>query len=295
MVALGNFQVKSAIQQRSEITYDTFSDTNSLKTFNRTKTSTNQTVTRIYHAFNLKYFNWSESYIRDRFAAAETNAKYADYLVFLLQEEVYTLTETHRLWNIEPSTANGNAYTIEGVTIPKMPNAGESAFLLALLKAWHALCNRLNKKSAILGCPTGYEPNPQQVFETIYTSQCLNYISQNYDMIYIYRYPITGKGNTQNYRAKEFIDYWRKTLNYTGKINYILDTLFGVNNGSSNYITIKDDFKNAADNGADIISTYPSVNMITQNDFDATPRMIQIYNELYPNQCNPVSCNFTIN
>lgn len=293
MVSLGNFQVWSKTQQKSAITFDTFTDTNTLKAFNR------KNATRIYESFNRKIFTWSQEYIRDIFYKAEQNKNYADYLVFLLQEEIYTLSETQRIFpNIKASSANGSSYTIEGVKIPKMPDAGESAYLLALLKAWHALCKRLNKKSAILGCPAVYDADPKSTFEEIYTKSGITYIKDNYDMFYIYKFPTTGKAKTFGYRAKEPLDYWRKTLGYTGKINYILDTYFGKYNGldvgSQNYNTIFDDFENAADNGADIISCYPSINMIN-GDSLATDRLIKIANEYQPTQCKQIVCNFTIN
>jgi hypothetical protein len=292
MVELGNFQVRNKSQQKSEITFDTFTDTDTLKAFNRTS------ATRIYESFNRKIFTWSQEYIRDIFYKAEQNKNYTDYLVFLLQEEIYTLSETYRIWDwIKPSSANGSAYTIEGVTIPKMPDAGEAAFLLALLKAWKALCVRLKKKCAILGCPAGYEPDIQHVFEESYTVNGLKYIVSNYDMVYIYKFPTTGKATTFGYRAKEPLDYWRKTLGYTEKINYLLDTYFGTDNGldvgSQNYNTVFDDFKNAADNGADIISCYPSINMLT-GDSLATDRLIKIAGEYQPTQCKQIVCNFTI-
>ncbi len=282
MVALGNFQIWSKSQHRDEIIYDTFTDTDSLTKRSRTKTSSGQQVYKIYESFNRKIFTWKKEYIKDMFYKGETNAKYADYLVFLLQEEIYTLTETQRLWGVSPSTANGNAYTIEGVVIPKMPDAGEEAYLLALLKAWHALCNRLGKKSAIIGCPAGYETDPKSIFEKIYTIDGLNYIKDKYDMVYIYKYPPTGKANTYGYRAKEFIDYWKNTLGYNGKINYLLSTYFGtyksVDVGSYGYDSVFQDFKNAADNGADIISAYPSVNMLNE-DTQAIDRLIKISKE----------------
>lgn len=300
MVALGNFQVKKTSQQKSTITFDTFTDTNTLKAFNRTS------ATRIYESFlEWNKFKWSKDYILGKFSTAETNKNYADYLVFLLQEELYTLTETRRVFGVEPSSANGNAYDIRTLndnyylgTIPKMPDAGEASYLLELLKAWHTLCNHLNKKSAIIGCPAGYEPNIQHVFEEVYTVNGLKYIRDNYDMVYIYKFPTTGKATTFGYRAKEPLNYWRNTLGYNGKINYLLDTYFGSYNGidvgSKEYNTVKEDFRNAAENGADIISCYPSVNKLT-NDSLATDRLIKIYNELYPNNCSPISCNFVIN
>lgn len=293
MVELGNFGVSNlSTQNKPQITYDTFIDTWSLKNKSRPNT------TKIYQSFNLDIFTWKQEYIKDIFKKAEDNKDYTDYLVFLLQEEVYTLIETQRLWGLSPSTANGSSYTIEGVIIPKMPDAGEEAYLLALLKAWHALCIRLNKKSAILGCPIGYEPNPQYAFEHNYTKDGITYIAKNYDMVYIYRYPTTGKASKFGYRAKEYLEYWRNTLNYTGKINYNLDTFFGVYHntdvGSLDYNTIKEDFINAADNGADIISCYKSINML-ENDDKATARLLQIANEYQPNQCNQTICHLTIN
>lgn len=300
MVEIGNFQFRnSADQNNSKIKYDTHTDINSLN-YRRSGSI------KILESFNFpprgkpwdsSYFNWSESYIRSRFSLAEQHSSKVDYLVFLLHEEIYLLSMTSGWQKVPISTANGNAYIIEGIPIPKMPEAGESAFLVALLKAWKSLCNRLNKKAAILGCAAPYEPNVAIGWKNLYSQNGLNYIAKNYDMIYIYRFPVTksqAECSTKGYCSKEFIEYWRNTLGFTGKINYILDTYFSNTVGSLDYNVIKADFVTAANSGADIVSAYPFKN-VKDNDSFATSRLIQIFNEYQPSSCQQISCNLSIN
>lgn len=278
MVELGNFQVITTSQNRSEIKYNSLTDIYSL---NRKGDKTT-----ILQSFDFPNFKWNQSYIKSRFDLAEKYKDQADYLVFLMQEEIYQPTASTGFQKVPLSSANGNSYQLEGVTIPQMPQSGSANYFISLLKAWKSLCTRLNKKCAILGCPASKTVDIPGLYNWIYTTEGTKYISQKYDMVYIYRYPTSiqkANGTEPYYNAKPFIEYWRKTLNYKGIINYILDTKF-TGTGSSDINTIKEDFKDAADNSADIISAYPFINQ-SSKDTKATDRLIQIAKEY--NQSNP--------
>jgi hypothetical protein len=286
MVQLGNFQLYDISQNKPEIKYNTLTDIYSL---NKNK---NKIV--ILQSFDFPNFRWSQSYIKSRFTLAEKYKDQADYLVFLMQEEIYQPIASTGFQKVPLSSANGSSYQLEGITIPAMPSAGSANYFIALLKAWHSLCQRLNKKSALCGCPISKTTDLPGLYNWIYTTEGTKYVAQNYDMVYLYRYPTTlnrANGTEPHYNAKPFIDYWRKILNYNGIINYVLDTKF-TDTGSSNTATIKADFKNAADNlrSTDIISAYPFINQ-SSKDIKATERLIQISNE-YNKQNETITCKF---
>jgi len=89
-----------------------------------------------------------------------------------MQEEIY---KPSRSPLVNKSTLNTTSYTIEGITIPAMSanptDAQEDAYLLALLKAWKALCNRLGKDAVLLGCAAGCEDD--SIWSYMYGSQQL--------------------------------------------------------------------------------------------------------------------------
>ncbi len=292
MVNLGNFQVINTSQNRPEIKYNSLTDIYSL--------TRKGNKTTILQSFDFPNFRWSQSYIKSRFALAEKYKDQTDYLVFLMQEEIYQPTASTGFQKVPLESANGSSYQLEGITIPSMPSAGSANYFIALLKAWKNLCIKLNKKAALCGCPISKTTDLPGLYNWIYTTEGTKFVAQNYDMVFIYRYPTTlnrANGTEPYYNAKPFIDYWRKELNYNGIINYILDTQF-TGTGSSNTTVIKADFQNAADNlrPTDIISAYPFVNQ-SSNDTNATSRLIQIaneYNSTHQNSCSNITCSFTV-
>lgn len=261
MVVLGNMQINgSAAQNNPAITCDTFTDTGSLK-YARPGT------VRILEQFG--FGNWSESYIRSRFALAEKYASQVDGLILLLQEEVYKPSRTPQT----SATTLQGGYSIEGVNIP---SSNEDAYFLALLTAWKKLCVRLGKKACI--CGSLAVCSDDGVWAWMYGSLGVSYIAQNYDMIYLYHYPQTVavaqgatctqmNGNPGKNDAASYIKFWRGR-GFNGLINYILT-------GSTDFNVIRADFKSAVDAGADIISTYPYANGVYSNS-DAVGRMLQI-------------------
>jgi len=293
MVTLGNFQVRSSKQLRSEIRYDTFTDINTLNNYYLSRPNS----IKIFESFSWTNFKWSESYIRSRFQLAKDYKNKVNGLVFLLQEEVYKPSRTPQ---VSPSTANGNSYQLEGVTIPAMPG-NEDVYFTALLTAWKNLCASLGKKAVILGSPAVCSDDDVWIY--MYGSSAINYIANNYDMIYLYHFPITKSfaqgslctqqnGNPGKYDASSYIKFWRNK-GFKGLINYLLVTKFAKGVGTTDYATVEADFINAANAGVDIISTYPYINE-ANNDNDATERMIQIYNNYNPTTCKSITCNFTI-
>lgn len=282
MVALGNFQRYSdkyikISQTNSQITYDTFTDTGSLSLARKD-------IVRIYESHNLNIFSWRKSYIIAIFQKAYANRYKADYFVFLLQEEIYLPSQTSGWQKVTNDYKKDKSYSIEGSTIHT--DKGEIHYFNDLLRAWHKFCwnmkdsngNIMKKKVAYIGCPRGYYPTPSQIFTTTYGSDNLKYIAGEYDMVYIYRYPTTlTKAKQAGYRASDYIKYWKNTLNFKGKINYILDTQF--NNTSISLDTIREDFRNATNAGAHIISAYPYTNILSSSTYTkGAPRLIEIRN-----------------
>jgi hypothetical protein len=289
MVALGNFQrfYNSQNSQNNQmITYDTFTDTGSLA-LSRPNT------TKIYEAFNLKGFSWRKSYIQSIFQKAYANRNKADYFVFLLQEEIYLPSQSSGWQHIPNDYKKDKTYTIEGSTIHT--DRGEVHYLNDLLRAWHKFIynlkdskgNIMKKKVAIIGCPRGYYPVPKTIFEQLYHTDNLKYIAKEYDMVYLYRYPSTGNSLKTGYRAKELINYWRNSLKFKGKINYVVDTYFGGTVGSTDYNTILNDFTDASNSGAHVISAYPFSYIKDQSTYNkGAPRLIQLYNDYNKNKQN---------
>jgi len=200
---LGNFQVNgSSVQANSRIRYDTFTDIQSLK-YVRPGT------TRILEHFG--WGNWSQSWIRSRFTLAQQHASKVDGLIFLLHEEVYKPSRTSQM----PRSSVQGGYTIEGITIPSPSN--EDNYLLALLQAWKKLCVRLGKKAVLCGNAAGCEAST--IWDYIYGKPAMDYIVQNYDVMYVAAYPTSvdyakGKACTTQYTtgymdAKSRIAYLR--------------------------------------------------------------------------------------
>ena len=274
-IALGNFQLVNITTQNNPlITWNSCTDLYSL-TRNRGKKV-------VLQSFSFPNFRWSQSYIKSRFDLAIKYSSQCDALIFLMQEEIYQPTASTGFQGVPMESANGASYVLEGVTIPAMPQAGSEAFFVALLRAWKALCVRLNKKAALCGSPTGLQLNVAGVFKWIYSLSGLSYIATNYNMIFLYRYPQSvsqANGITKGHSAKEYIDYWRRGLGYSGLINYILVTKFTDGAGTTDLKVIDADFKNAyfALNNNDIISAYPYA-LQSLNDTSATERLIQLYN-----------------
>lgn len=287
MVELGNFKIKSVVQNKKEIKWDTFTDISSLINFRRSNTKI------VLETFNfpgqnpwtIYNFNWSPKYITDRFKLVQKYASQVDYLIFLLQEEIYLPSQSTGFQKVPNDYKNYPSYQIpEASNMWIHTNKGEVHFYCDLLRAWHKMCYNLGKKTAICGCPVETS-DPKITFERVYSPDALKIIAKEYDMVYLYKYPIsksksscTSNGcKTRGYCAKEVIDYWRKTLYFKGKINYILDTYFGSNNGSLEYNTIMEDFYCATNSGAHIISAYPFINY-KNNDTKGASRLIQIKN-----------------
>lgn len=282
MVKLGNFQVKTKEQNLPQIDYNTLTDTNSL--------ALKGDKIIIYESFHYPGFSWRKDFIIDRFNLAYQYASEVDFLVFLDQEEIYQPTESDGWQGVPLSSANGPAYMLEGIEIPAMPQAGSAKFFLALLQAWFVMCVRLNKGAAIIGCPVTKMLNPSVIFEASYTKEGLKFIAENYQMIYLYRYPTSlsrANGQEKGYCASELINYFRKDLGYEGQINYILDALF-TGTGSADYNVVKADLHNAANalRDDDIISAYPFIKQ-KDNDTLATKRLIKI-NEEYKGDKPPM-------
>jgi len=275
MVLLGNFQINgSAAQKDKLIGVDTFTDVGSLA-------NVRANTTKILNVYG--FTSWSQADITAKFNRAIKYASKVDGLVFL-GEEHYKPSRTPQT---NPATANGPAYTLEGVTIPAMPAAGEDAYILALLKAWLAMCKRLGKKAWICGSPAVC--SDPAIWPYQYGNAGIDYIAKNYNGIFLYHYPTTlslaqgatcnqQNGNPGKNDAKSYIDFWRGK-GFTGSINYILVTKFPDFPGSQDYNVIKADFKNALDAGANIISTYPYANGVYSNS-EAVPRMLKIAGEL---------------
>ncbi len=294
MVALGNFQMFynnsnyriADSQKRPEISYDTFTDTGSLAL-------ARPNTVKIYESFALSKFSWRKSYIQSIFQKAYANRNKAHYFVFLLQEEIYLPSQSSGWQHIPNDYTKDPTYVIEGSTIHT--DRGEVHYLNDLLRAWHKFIYNLKdssgrimeKKVAIMGCPRTFNVSTKTIFETAYNIENLNYIAKEYDMVYLYRYPPTGKSLSTGYRAKEFIDYWRKTLNYKRTINYILDTYFGGSTGSNDYNTILNDFRDAANSGAHVISAYPFTYINDKSSYTkGAPRLVQIYKDYKSHQQN---------
>lgn len=293
MVEIGNFQLKYPSQIKPEIKYDTFTDTTTLNNYYSSRPNS----IKILEFFDWSSFNWSQSYIKSRFTMAESYKNKVDGLVFLLQEEVYKPSKTPQS-NI--STANGPSYTLENTIIPQMPG-NEDSYFVALLTAWKKLCVRLKKKCILLGSPAVCSDD--SVWEYIYGNPAINYISSNFDMIYLYHFPITiqnatgsnctqQNGKTGKYDAKSYIQFWRKK-GFNKLINYLLVTKFAKGVGTADNAVVEADFVSALNAGADIISCYPFKNELN-NDHDATTRLISLYNK-YNTSCKAISLNFSIN
>lgn len=274
MVLLGNLQINGSAAQRNPIfLYDTFTDIGSLK-YSRSGTL------KILEHYSYPGFSFSKAYIKSRFDLAVKYASQVDGLVFLLQEEIYKPSRTPQ---VSSASANGSSYTLEGVTIPAMPG-NEDGYFVALLTAWKRLCIRLGKKAVLLGSPAVCSDDG--VWPYMYGSQGISYIAANFDMIYLYHFPVTlsqaqGAICTQMNKnpgkndAASYIRYW-KGKGFRGLINYILVTKFSDFPGSTDINVIRADFKSAADSGADIISTYPYANGVYSNT-DAVKRILDIY------------------
>lgn len=298
MVEIGNFQVRSSSQLKSEISYDTFTDTTTLNNYYLSRPNSY----KILESFDWGRFNWSKSYIESRFTLAESYKNKVNGLVFLMQEEIYKPSKSPLT---SKSTLNKTSYVIEGVTIPAMPanptDSQEDAYILSLLKAWKALCKRLKKDSVLLGCAAACEND--SVWSYMYGSPAINYIAANFNMIYVYGFPDTlafANGATCSSQyvqsgkkdAKSRINFWRNK-GFNGKINYILTTKFKKGIGTTDYAAVKADFISAADAGANIISTYPFINE-ANNDNLASSRLIKLKNEYEPSACKSISLNFSI-
>lgn len=270
--ALGNFQKSNAdpaTQNNPKITYDAFTD-GRVDNFHRS--SPVQTILEYY----VDSWDWSPSGIQARFKLARDNAGKTDYLAFLMNEEIVQPSRSG--WYILPDGRNwrfpggyGGYSTSYGVQtfegVPVNYGAGSTGFFLDMLKAWKQLCLNLNKKCALVGDAQ----SPNSFYNDMYGADGVKYIAQNFDMIYLYAYPTSvSNANCGNgICAKSKIDFWRG-LGFNGKINYLLTTdQFGGNDA-----IVAADFKNAADAGADIISTYPYKRV---GDTLATARMMQIW------------------
>lgn len=289
MVELGNFKFKSSAQNRPEIKWDTFADTYTLTKYRRPNT---KVILEAYNfpgpnKWSVYNFNWSPKYIIDRFKLAKKYASQVDYLIFLLQEEIYLPSQSTGFQKVPNDYKKYSSYQIpEASNMWIHTNKGEIHFYCDLLRAWHKMCYDLEKKTAVCGCPVGNFPTPNTIFEKLYSPDALRIIAKDYDMVYLYKYP-TSKNkstctpstcNSKGYCAKEYIDYWRKTLGFKGKINYILDTYFGLDNGSTDYNTIMEDFYCATNSGAHIISAYPFTKL-SIGDTNGVSRLIQIKNQ----------------
>jgi len=269
MVEIGNFQINSSIQQKDpRLKTHIFTDTGSL--------SQNLIGFKILDLFG--FTSWSQAAITAKFNTAISNASKVDGLVFL-GEEWYKPSRTPQ---ISTRSAQGG-YTIEGVAIPSPSN--EDQFILALLKAWVAMCRRLGKKAVLCGSPAVCSDDA--VWTWMYGSPAVSYIASNFDIIILYHYPTTlsaaqGAACTQQNKnpgkndARSYISYW-KEKGFKGKIIYIIVTKFPDFPGSTDINVIKADFKSAADAGADTIVTYPYANGV-YSDGSAATRLIDIYN-----------------
>jgi len=286
MVELGNFKKYTTVQNRSEIKWETFTDAYTLTNPQLKKTNT----IRIFESHNfpnynepwsIYRFNWSPKYITDRFKLAIKYKNFTDYMIFLLQEEIYLPSQCAppSFQKIPNDYKNYDSYQIaEANNMWIHTKKGEIHFFNDLLRAWHKMCYDIGKKTAVCGCPLVTHYDTKKIFETLYGVDNLKYIAKEYDMVYLYRYPTKGNATKSGHKAKEFIDYWRKTLSYKRKINYIVDTYFNSGSGTTDESTIKADFCNAASSGAHIISAYP-FKKYTDNDTSAVSRSIQIHKD----------------
>jgi len=268
MVEIGNFQINGSSQQKdSRFTYDIFTDTGSLS---RARAGT-------YKILNLFGFtSWSQIAIKTKFSIAEQYASQVNGLVWI-GEEWYKPSRTPQ---INPATAQGN-YTLEGINIPSPSN--EDDFILALLRAWKNMCNRLGKDAWICGSPAVCSDDA--VWPWMYGNAAIPYMATNYNMI-LYHYPTTlsaaqgttckqQNGNPGKNDAASYIKFWKGKG--VKKIIYNLTTKFPNSPGTTDINVIRADFKSAADAGANIISTYPYANGIS-SDGSAASRLIEILN-----------------
>jgi len=280
-VEIGNFQINGSSQQKdSRLTWDIFTDTGSLS---RARPNT----TKILNLFG--FTSWSKASIEAKFNTAIANAHKVNGLVFL-GEEWYKPSHTPQM---SASSAQGG-YTIEGVSIPSPSN--EDQFILALMKAWVAMCRRLGKKAVLCGSPAVCSDNA--VWPWMYGSPAISYIASHFDIIILYHYPTTlpeaqgvsckqDNGNTGYRDAKSYIKFWQGQ-GFMGKIIYLLITKFPNFPGSTDINVIRADFKSAADNMrlGDVIVTYPYANGV-YSDGSAATRLIDIYNWYNGNNPTP--------
>jgi len=280
LVEIGNFQINGSSQQKdSRLTWDIFTDTGSLS---RARAGTK----KILNVFG--FTSWSEASIRDKFKTATDNASKVDGLSW--PEEWYKPSRTPQM---SAGSAQGG-YTIEGVVIPSPSN--EDQYILALLKAWVAMCRRLGKKAVLCGSPAVCSDNA--VWPWMYGSPAVSYITAYFDIIILYHYPTTlaaaqgasckqSNGNTGYNDAKSYIKFWHGQ-GFMGKIIYLLITKFPNFPGSTDINVIRADFKSAADNMrmGDVIVTYPYANGV-YSDGSAASRLIDIYNWYNGNNPTP--------
>ncbi len=268
MIEIGNFQINGSNQQKdSRLTIHIFTDTGSL--------SANLSGFKILNLFG--FTSWSKANVEAKFNTAITNASKVNGLVWM-GEEWYKPSRTPQML---ASSAQGG-YTLEGVAIPSPSN--EDQFILALLKAWKAMCNRLGKRAIICGSPAVCSDDA--VWPWMYGSPAVSYIAANFDII-LYHYPTTlaaaqgancnqQNGKTGKNDAKSYIQYW-KGQGLKGDIIYLLISKFPNFQGSTDINVIRADFKSAADAGAKYIVTYPYANGIL-SDGSAASRLIEINN-----------------
>lgn len=277
--AIGNMQKSnddSATQNNPKITYDTFTDAR-VNDFHRG--SPVQTVLEFYSYT----WSWAPDKLLARFQLAKNYASKTDYVSFLMDEELVQPASSWWYAGWRPGFVGAPGFSssygvrnFEGVSVDY--GAGSAAFYLQLLKAWKQLCINIGKKCAMLGDAQ----SDSSFYATMYGSAGVDYIAQNFDMIYLYSYPSTvSQANCgSGICAKSKIDFWRGK-GFTGKINYILtNEQFGAGSDA----VVEADFKNAADNGADIISAYPYKH---SGDTLATARMISIWDAYVAAGCTP--------
>lgn len=289
---LGIFQNNGSIKDNSLLEYWSLTDTQSINSVPPGKV-------KILQSYCFPNFRWDKAFIQSRFDLAVKYSSQVDYLVFLLQEEIYTPERSTGFQQVPLSSANGSAYILEGVTIPAMPSAGSEAFFLALLQAWKALCIRLGKGMALCGSPASCSDDA--VWPYVYGNSGVSFIAGNVDLLFLYHYPPSislaqgatctqMNGNPGKNNAKSYIDFWRG-CGYKGLINYIITTRFPDNVGTTDINIIDADFKNAYDNlnNTDIVSSYPYANGVF-SDSSAIPRLITLYNK-YNGNVIPIGTN----
>lgn len=284
MVALGSVQRLSTTIKDSRITYDHYAD------YGIDRMGTRPGVTNIMEIYNHGGFSWSPSYIQERFVLARKYAAKVKYLVFLMEEEIVqpSASEWYGTWG-GSNLRNHAGYTGSGSTVVVDPPTGASVnwgasseeFYLQMLKAWITMVKSLPTNNEACLVMDG-QSDPNSFLPYVLGESGCDYIAKNFGMVWIYGFPTSageaacGKmDNGQNFPcARDKINFWRGK-GFKGLIFHLITPGYGSD------AAVVADFKNGADNGADIEGCY-QYKSITANDNLATARMLAIAAQYVP-------------